>query len=111
MAINTSAVRRPDIYRFIPRRDSLSGNKPPLCLSSEGGDDVEFSYFTNRLDGMYRKFQEDFALNSHTSAVYECGGLEYQFCLTPEGVMVTVVDQNGLVVIRLCKRVYDWEKV
>lgn len=111
MAINTSAVRRPDIYRFIPRRDSLSGNKPPLCLSSEGGDDVEFSYFTNRLDGMYRKFQEDFALNSHTSAVYECEDFEYQFLLTPEGVRVTVVDQDGLVVTRLCKRVYDWEKV
>jgi hypothetical protein len=47
---------------------------------------VEFSYFTNQLDGMYRKFQEAFTLNSHTSAVYECENFEYQFILTPEGV-------------------------
>jgi len=71
---------------------------------------VEFSYFTNRLDGMYRKFQEAFTLNSHTSAVYECENFEYQFILTPEGVKVTVVNEDGQVVARLYRKSGEWEE-
>ena len=65
----------------------------------------------NCADRLNKQFQYEFELEGRTSAVYECENFEYQFLLTPEGVRVTVVDQDGLVVTRLCKRVYDWEKV